>query len=59
MICRANMEDPLTMFMLQRFAIRDRDRLYVANARSVPRSKFPGLITRAFTPAATTRTLTQ
>jgi polysaccharide export outer membrane protein len=58
-IYRANMEDPLTMFVAQRVALRDHDLLYVANARSVPISKFMGLVNQAFTPAIYTRTVTQ
>ena len=51
-IYRVNMRDPQSFFLLQRFAMQDKDMIYVANARTVQLYKFLQLISSVLTPAA-------
>ncbi len=56
---RVNMRDPQTYFAIQRFTMRDKDLIYIANAPTVQIYKFLSLIYTLVTPASTARTFTQ
>ena len=46
----ANLLDPTTYFSVQQFAMRDRDVLYIANARANKLQKIMGIVSGVFTP---------
>lgn len=52
-----NMMRPGAYLLSQRFAMRDRDVLYVGNARANQLSKFVNLLSQLFVPIATARTV--
>ena len=52
-----NMMRPGAYLLAQRFAMRDRDLLYVGNARANQASKFIQLLSELFVPVATARTV--
>ena len=54
-IYRVNMRDPQNFFLLQRIAMRDKDLIYVANARTVQLFKFLQIINAIFTPVVYSR----
>ena len=56
---RVNMRDPQSYFAIQRFTMRDKDLVYIANAPTVQIYKFLQLLYTFATPAVTARTLTQ
>ncbi len=56
---RVNMRDPQSYFAIQRFTMRDKDLVYIANAPTVQIYKFLQLLYTFVTPAVTARTLTQ
>jgi len=58
-IYRANLSDPQNFFLMERLAMRDKDLLYVANAKTVQLYKFLQLIYTVVTPAVTAKTITQ
>lgn len=49
-IYRVNLMDPTSYVLLSQFRMRNKDLIYVANARSVPLQKFLNLIAALFTP---------
>lgn len=55
-IYRINMKDPATIFIAQRFPIRDKDVLYVSNAPLADFQKFVNVIYSTLLPVATTAT---
>jgi len=57
-IYRLNMLDPTTYFLAQRFPMRDKDVLYVANAGINRTAKFVSIINQLFSPFVAARTLT-
>lgn len=54
-----NMMKPGTYLLSQRFLMRDRDVLYVGNARANQLTKFVQLLSQLFVPVATARAVTQ
>jgi polysaccharide export outer membrane protein len=54
-----NMMQPGAYLLSQRFIMRDRDVLYVGNARANQLSKFVQLLSQLFVPVATARAVTQ
>jgi polysaccharide export outer membrane protein len=58
-IYHTDLRDPQNFFLMQRFAMKDKDLLYVANARSVQFYKFLQLIYTIVTPAVTGKQLSQ
>jgi polysaccharide export outer membrane protein len=58
-IYHADLRDPQNFFLMKEFFIRNKDLLYVANARSVQFYKFLQLIYTVVTPAVTGRQLSQ
>jgi len=54
-----NMMRPGAYLLSQRFAMRDRDVLYVGNARANQLTKFVQLLSQLFVPVATARAVTQ
>jgi len=46
-IYRADMKDPATLFLAQRFEIRNRDVLFVSNSPTTDFQKFLGLLSQA------------
>jgi polysaccharide export outer membrane protein len=58
-IYRTDLRDPQNFFLIERFAMKDKDLLYVANADSVQFYKFLQLIYTFVSPAVTARTLAQ
>jgi len=54
-----NMMRPGAYLLAQRFAMRDRDVLYVANARANQLTKFVQLLSQLFVPVATARAVAQ
>jgi polysaccharide export outer membrane protein len=54
-----NMMQPGPMFLSQRFAMRDKDLLYIGNAQANQPSKLVQLISQLFVPIATARTVAQ
>lgn len=58
-IYRLNLMDPQGYFVAQDFKIRDKDLIYIANARSNQASKFISLVGQLFSPVLTARALTQ
>lgn len=53
------MRDPQSYFALQRFTMRDKDVIYIANAPTVQIYKFLQLVYTFATPAVTAKVLTQ
>lgn len=58
-IYRLNMLKPESYFLSQRFAIRDKDVIYIANAAANQPSKLIGVINQLFSPFITARALTR
>lgn len=58
-VYRVNMRDPQTYFAMQRFTMRDKDLIYIANAPTVQIYKFLQLIYTFTTPAITAKAVTQ
>ena len=56
-IYRADLSDPQNFFLMERLAMRDKDLIYVANARTVQLYKFLQLVYTIVTPAVTAREL--
>jgi polysaccharide export outer membrane protein len=54
-----NMMRPGAMFLAQRFMMKDKDLLYVGNARANQPTKFVQLLSQLFIPVATVRTVVQ
>lgn len=54
-----NMMQPGTMFLAQRFQMKDKDLLYVGNAQANQPAKFVQLLSQLFVPIATARAVTQ
>jgi polysaccharide export outer membrane protein len=54
-----NMMKPGAMFLSQRFAMKDKDLLYVGNAEANQPTKFIQLLSQLFVPVATARAVTQ
>jgi polysaccharide export outer membrane protein len=54
-----NMMRPASYLLSQRFAMQDRDVLYIGNARANQLSKFINLLSQLFVPVATARAVTQ
>jgi polysaccharide export outer membrane protein len=58
-IYRLNMLNPASYFLSQRFAMRDKDVIYIANARSNQPTKLVGIINQLFAPFITARQITR
>ena len=58
-VYHVNMRDPQSYFALQRFTMRDKDVIYIANAPTVQLYKFLQLIYTFTTPVVTGKVLTQ
>ena len=58
-VYHVNMRDPQSYFALQRFTMRDKDVIYIANAPTVQIYKFLQLVYTFATPAITAKVLTQ
>ena len=58
-VYRVNMRDPQTYFEMQRFTMRDKDVVYIANAPTVQIYKFLQLIYTFTTPALTAKAASQ
>ena len=58
-IYHVDMRDPQTYFLIQQFAMRDKDLIYIANARTVQLYKFLQLINSIFQPIYISRVTTQ
>jgi polysaccharide export outer membrane protein len=58
-IYRLNMMEPASYFLAQKFAIRDKDVIYIANAAANRPAKMVNIINQLFTPFVTARVLTQ
>jgi polysaccharide export outer membrane protein len=58
-IYRVNLMDPTGYIMLKQFQIRDKDLIFVANARSLRIQKLLGVLSNLFAPLASTRTIAQ
>lgn len=58
-VYHVNMRDPQSYFALQRFTMRDKDVIYIANAPTVQIYKFLQLVYTFATPAVTAKVLTQ
>lgn len=58
-IYRISMLDPRTYFLAQKVALRDKDLIYIANARSSQPSKFVAIINQLFSPAVAVRAIAQ
>jgi polysaccharide biosynthesis/export protein len=56
-IYRVNLLEPSSYFAMQQFEMRDKDLIYIANARTDKLQKFMGLISSLFTPAIVSRSL--
>jgi polysaccharide export outer membrane protein len=54
-----NMMEPRALFLAQRFAMKDKDLLYVGNAQANQPSKFIQLLSQLFVPVATARAVVQ
>ncbi|WP_294389650.1 polysaccharide biosynthesis/export family protein [uncultured Sphingomonas sp.] len=57
-IYRLDMMQPASYFLAQRFEIRDKDVIYIANAAANRPAKLVGIINQLFTPFVTARILT-
>ncbi len=58
-IYRIDLLDPTSYVLLTEFQMRDKDLIYVANARSMRIQKFVNLVANLFAPAAATRNISQ
>ena len=58
-IYRLNMLQPASYFLSQRFAIRDKDVIYIANAAANRPAKMVNIINQLFSPFVTARALTR
>ena len=58
-IYRINMLDAKTYFLAQKVALRDKDLIYFANARSNQPSKFVAIISQLFSPVLAARVISQ
>jgi polysaccharide biosynthesis/export protein len=58
-IYRLDLMNPASYFLAQRFAVRDKDVIYFANAEINPPTKFISLLNQLFSPVVTTRLLTK
>lgn len=58
-IYRLNMLQPASYFLAQRFSIRDKDVIYIANAAANRPAKMVNIINQLFTPFVTARALTR
>lgn len=58
-IYRLNMMQPASYFLSQRFAIRDKDVIYIANAAANRPAKMVNIINQLFSPFVTARALTR
>lgn len=58
-IYRLNMMQPASYFLSQRFAVRDKDVIYIANAAANRPAKMVNIINQLFTPFVTARALTR
>ncbi len=59
MIYRLNMMQPASYFLSQRFAIRDKDVIYIANAASNRPAKLVAIINQLFSPFVTARAVSR
>jgi polysaccharide export outer membrane protein len=58
-IYRINMMEPSTYLLAQRFQMRDKDVIYIANARANQPSKLIGVVNQLFSPFVTARAVTR
>lgn len=58
-IYRLNMMQPVNYFLSQRFAVRDKDVIYIANAAANRPAKFVSIINQLFSPFVTAYALTR
>lgn len=58
-IYRLNMMEPASYFLSQRFPVRDKDVIYIANAAANRPAKLVSIINQLFSPFVTARVLTQ
>jgi polysaccharide export outer membrane protein len=58
-IYRLNMMNPQSYFLSQRFAMHDKDVIYIANAAANQPSKFVNIINQLFSPFITARAITR
>jgi polysaccharide biosynthesis/export protein len=58
-IYRLDMMQPASYFLSQRFAVRDKDVIYIANARANRPAKMVNIINQLFAPFVTARALTR
>jgi polysaccharide export outer membrane protein len=58
-IYRLNLLQPASYFLAQRFAVRDKDVIYIANAAANRPAKMVNIINQLFTPFVTARALTR
>jgi len=58
-IYRLNMMQPASYFLSQRFAVRDKDVIYIANAAANRPAKMVNIINQLFSPFVTARALTR
>lgn len=58
-IYRLNMMEPASYFLSQRFAVRDKDVIYIANAAANRPAKLVNIINQLFSPFVTARVLTR
>ena len=58
-IYRLDLMNPQSYFLAQRFAMRDKDLIYIANSAANPPAKFIALINQLFGPVVTARALAQ
>ena len=58
-IYRINMLRPSSYFLAQNFVMRDKDVLYVANAKANRPAKLIGILNQLITPVVTAKVLTQ
>lgn len=58
-IYRLNMLDPASYFLAQRFAMRDKDVIYIANAAANQPSKLVAIVNQLFSPFVTARAVTR
>ncbi|MET0371049.1 MAG: polysaccharide biosynthesis/export family protein [Sphingobium sp.] len=52
-VYKVDMKDPATYFLMQRFAVRDKDVLYVSNSPIMEFQRFLGVVATAFIPIST------
>lgn len=56
-VYRINLKDPNTFFLARKFAVQNKDMIYVANAPLTDVQKFLGLVQTVATPAATAKAI--